>query len=101
VADKVLGIGPCIKSSFHDSLFFPAGGGAPLSPYSSNKAHAIGVLDGFVTKGHEIHINYFRGKWSVRIGEFSPSVCKTLSLAICLAALKAVGVEPSNEVEVR
>lgn len=64
---------------------------ADIPKYSTDIAAALGVVEKMKDAGFSCGV--FREKWVCLIGNVSGPDCNTAPHAICLAALKAVGVE--------
>jgi len=70
----------------------------PLRPYSTDIAAAWEVVEKFISEGVSIYRDDrqpSKGKWYALFGDGCGVEADTVPLAICLAALKAVGVEVS------
>ena len=106
VAEKVMGHSVLVLEG-HPFIYHPEGYQQAVPKYSTDVADAWEMVDKLSKDGYFMHIYGHDARWSV--GYISPSLsrrwnkekveieglCKSESapLSICLAALKAVGVE--------
>lgn len=113
VAEKVMGwepfgelseIGAQCYASLDGTRRVSPGRSSDFEP-SANIAHALEVVGHFAGKLHDFSLNFYGDMWMAGFGEHDPCGCMKLNgdpssisgdtapHAICLAALKAVGVE--------
>jgi hypothetical protein len=62
-------------------------------PYSTNLEESLEIISSFSRSGLLFHLRKSKGRWGAAFGEHAEIWGETAPLAICLAALRAKGVE--------